>query len=100
MSSPEKPKSVKRAVALRYDQGADNAPTVIASGRGLVADRIVELARDHEIPVEENAGLADALAQVEIGNAIPEELYPIVAELLVFIARMNKARGASKRSLS
>lgn len=94
MAAAEQPK--RRAVALRYDQGQDEAPTVVASGQGLVADKIVELARESAIPVQEDAALAESLAQVEIGTAIPEELYPVVAELLVFINRMNKARGGRR----
>lgn len=92
-----KPPPVRRAVALRYDKGADDAPTVVASGKGLVADKIVEKARDAAVPVQEDAALAESLALVEIGTAIPEELYPVVAELLVFINRMNKQRGASRQ---
>lgn len=96
MAAAEQQEPVKRAVALRYDQGADAAPTVIASGQGLIAEKIVELARDAGVPVEQDADLADALAQVEIGTAIPEELYPVVAELLVFLSKMNKQRGGSR----
>lgn len=95
MAAAEK-QEPKRAIALRYDQGQDAAPTVVATGQGLVADKIVEMARESGIPVESNPDLADALAQVEIGTAIPEELYPVVAEMLVFISRMNKQRGASR----
>jgi flagellar biosynthesis protein len=86
-------KPIKRAIALRYDQGADQAPTVVASGQGLVADKIVELAKESGVTVEHNPELAEALAQVELGSAIPEELYPVVAEVLVFISRMNREKG-------
>ena len=96
MAAEKPPVPVRRAVALRYDQGADDAPTVVASGKGIVADKIVEKAREVAIPIQEDAALAESLAQVEIGTAIPEELYPVVAELLVFINRMNKQRGASR----
>ena len=99
MAAEQKPPSEpkRRAVALRYDQGQDAAPTVVASGQGLVANKIVALARESAIPVQADAALAESLAQVEIGTAIPEELYPVVAELLVFINRMNKQRGDSRR---
>jgi FlhB-like protein len=90
----------RRAVALRYEAGRDEAPTVVAAGEGLVADRIVALAREAGVPVEENPDLAAALAQVEIGTAIPEALYPVVAELLVFIQRLNQERGALREALS
>ena len=94
MAAAEKQK--KRAIALRYDQGQDVAPPLVATRQRLVADKIVDLARESGVPVESNPDLADALAQVELGTAIPEELYPVVAEMLVFISRMNKQRGASK----
>lgn len=97
MAAAAKQEPKKRAIALRYDQGRDEAPTVVATGQGLVADKIVEMARDSGVPVESNPDLADALADVELGTAIPEELYPVVAELLVFVSRMNKQRGAMKR---
>jgi flagellar biosynthesis protein len=87
---------VKRAVALRYDQGTDAAPRVVASGQGLVAEKIVETARDHGVAVEHDPDLAEALAQVELGTAIPEELYPVVAEVLVFVGRMNREKGRRK----
>lgn len=83
----------KRAVALRYEPGAADAPTVVAAGEGLVADRILALAREAGVPVEENPDLAAALAGVAIGTAIPEALYPVVAELLVFIRRLDEQRG-------
>ena len=56
----------------------------------------VETARDAGVTIHEDAALAESLAQVEIGTAIPEELYPVVAELLVFINRMNQQRGKDK----
>lgn len=95
MSDPEKP-PVKRAVALRYDQGTDAAPTVVASGQGLVAERIVEKATEAGVTIEHNPELVDALSEVELGQCIPEELYPVVAEVLVFISRMNREKGKRK----
>lgn len=83
----------KRAVALRYETGKDDAPTVVASGEGLVAEKIIEAAENAGVPVQEDATLAEALAQVELGTAIPAELYPVVAEVLVFVSRMNRKRG-------
>ena len=83
----------RRAVALRYDAGQDDAPRVVATGQGLIADKIVEKAQAHGVAVQENAELAEALAQVELGTAIPEELYPVVAEVLVWVNRMNRQRG-------
>jgi len=75
------------AVALHYDK--TGAPRVIAKGRGTIGARIVELARAHDIPIEENELLAGALSNVELGDEIPAELYKAVAEVLVFVLRLS-----------
>lgn len=80
----------KAAVALRYEQGKDVAPQVVASGKGLIAERIVAEARDHKIPVKEDAQLARALGQVQVGREIPPELYRAVAEVLAFVFRVGR----------
>lgn len=90
------PGPIKRAVALRYDKGTDEAPTVVASGQGLIAEKIVDLATTAGVTIEQDAELADALSSVEIGTAIPEDLYPVVAEVLVFVSRMNKQRAKGR----
>lgn len=73
------------AVALQYDH--PGVPRVTASGRGAVAEAILAAAREHNIPIEENPALAEALSQVEIDTEIPEELYRAVAEVLGFVLR-------------
>ncbi len=73
------------AVALQYD--SPGVPRVTASGRGAVAEAILAAAREHNIPIEENPALAEALSQVEIDTEIPEELYRAVAEVLGFVLR-------------
>lgn len=77
------------AVALHYEKGSGEAPRVVAKGRGAVGDKIIETARASGVPIEENAGLAAALSEVEIGDEIPVELYKAVAEVLMFILRMS-----------
>jgi flagellar biosynthesis protein len=77
------------AVALYYEKQEGGAPRVVASGRGAIGDKIVETAKAHGVPVENNPGLAAALADVEIGEEIPLELYKAVAEVLIFILRMS-----------
>jgi flagellar biosynthesis protein len=77
------------AVALQYQKGAVPVPRVVAKGRGDTGAAILKLAREHGVPVEENAALAEALAQVELGADIPEALYRAVAEVLVFILRAS-----------
>lgn len=77
------------AVALHYDLDNDPAPAVIAKGRGQVAERILDLAREHNIPIQQDTGLADALVRLDLGDMIPPELFPAVAEILAFIYKMN-----------
>ena len=79
----------KRAVALHYDR--TGAPRVIAKGRGQIGAKIIEVARAHDIPIEENEVLAGALSNVELGDEILEDLYKAVAEVLVFLLRLTKS---------
>lgn len=84
-------KKRSKAAALRYEKG-EAAPTVIAKGKGVVADNLVDKAREFDIPVVENAQLAEALTKLEIGDYIPPELYTVVAEILVFVTDLDKLR--------
>ena len=76
------------AVALHYDKG-DGAPRVVAKGRGSLGAKIIEVAKEHEIPIEENEVLAGALSHIELGDEIPAELYKAVAEVLIFVLRLS-----------
>ncbi len=76
------------AVALHYDR--KGAPTVVAKGKGTLGAKIVEIAKAHDIPIQENEVLAGALSNVELGDEIPVELYKAVAEVLVFVLRLSK----------
>lgn len=82
----------KQAIALEYNPSED-APKVIASGRGLLAERIVERAKEANVPVHQDSKLADTLSRLEIGEMIPPELYDVVAEILVFVDAMDKIRS-------
>jgi flagellar biosynthesis protein len=82
-------KPIPLAVALQYDRKDVPTPRVIAKGKGENGEAILKIARENGIPIEENAPLAEALAQVEIGDDIPEALYRAVAEVLVFILRAS-----------
>jgi flagellar biosynthesis protein len=75
------------AVALHYDKGG--APRVVAKGRGTVGEKIIEVAKANDIPIEENELLAGALSNVELGDEIPAELYKAVAEVLIFVLRLS-----------
>ena len=75
------------AVALHYDR--TSAPRVVAKGRGSIGDKIIEVAKANNIPIEENEVLAGALSNVELGDEIPAELYKAVAEVLIFVLRLS-----------
>ena len=89
----EKP---KQAIALSYDPKED-APKVVASGRGLLADKIIEKAKELDVPVHRDDKLADTLSRLEIGDMIPPELYEVVAEILVFVDAMDKLKSKIKK---
>jgi flagellar biosynthesis protein len=76
------------AVALHYDR--TGAPRVVAKGKGAIGAKIIEVAKEHDVPIEENEILAGALSNVELGDEIPAELYKAVAEVLVFVMRLSK----------
>ena len=78
----------KLAVALQYDR--KGAPRVTAKGKGAIGKQIIEVAKAHDIPIEENEVLAGALSNVEIGDEIPVELYKAVAEVLVFVLKLTR----------
>jgi len=82
-------KQREKAVALRYHPAIDNAPVVAAKGQGEIAQRIRELAKEYGIPVEENQYLANYLMALDLYEEIPTVLYPVIAEILAFIYRMN-----------
>lgn len=86
----------RSAAALRYDAGKEGAPTVVAAGRGEIAAKICEAARGAGIPVREDKLLAEALAVLEVGTAIPPELYRAVAETLVWAYRLGNERAPAR----
>lgn len=75
------------AVALHYDK--KGAPRVVAKGKGTLGSKIVEIAKENDIPIEENEVLVGALSNVEIGDEIPAELYKAVAEVLIFVMKLS-----------
>ena len=88
----ENPDMEKSAIALEYETG-DVAPKVIASGKGHLAEKIIETAGEHDIPVYKDEKLTKSLEELEIGEYIPKELYQVVAEILVYVDAMDKIRG-------
>ncbi|NPA32557.1 MAG: flagellar biosynthesis protein FlhB [Aquificae bacterium] len=78
---------MKKAVALRYEPGKDEAPRVVAKGRGELAKKLIELAKKEGIPVVEDEALVDALIELELDTQVPRELYEAVARVLAFVLK-------------
>lgn len=87
----------KTAVAVAYQPG-DTAPKILAAGKGAIAERIIETAKDNDVPFYQDNQLADTLAKLEIGSTIPPELYEVVAEILVFVDDMDRMKSKLKDS--
>ncbi len=87
MNRKYRPDPSKKAVALQYD--GQGAPRVIAKGQGYIAEQIIELAREAGVPVQQDEGLVALLAQIELDQEIPRELYEAVAQLLAFVYRLK-----------
>lgn len=82
-------KGIKKAVALHYTETIDNAPKVIASGKGMLAEKIIEVARQNNIPIKDDPLLAELLVKVEIEREIPPELYETIAQIFAFIYKLD-----------
>ena len=80
----------KAAVSLKYSPAKDRAPKVTAKGWGVVAEKILEVARKHNIPIKEDPDLIQILAKLDIDKEIPPSLYKVVAEILAFVYSVNK----------
>ena len=81
------------AVTLQYEKGADQAPRIVAKGRGLIAEQILAIAAENDIVIEANPVLAEALSHVEVDETIPVELYEAVAAVIGFVLRQSQAAG-------
>jgi flagellar biosynthesis protein len=82
-----------KAVALKYRRNRDNAPKVVASGKGSTAQKIIELAREHNIYIHDDPDLVEVLSHLELNEEIPPDLYIVVSELLAFVYGLNKKAG-------
>ncbi len=98
MHSKDKRRSVKEAVALRYVPDRDQAPRVTAKGSGIVAQKIIELAEKHGIPIKEDPALVEVLAQLDFYQEIPPGVYVVVAEILAFVYSMSQRQSLMKGS--
>ncbi|CAD7848312.1 MAG: hypothetical protein [Olavius algarvensis Delta 4 endosymbiont] len=81
----------KKAAVISYDPAKDRAPQLVAAGRGLIAEKILEVARAFNVPVREDRNLVHLLEALEINSDIPEELYRVVAEVLVYVYKLDNA---------
>ncbi|MGN7611347.1 EscU/YscU/HrcU family type III secretion system export apparatus switch protein [Magnetococcales bacterium HHB-1] len=84
---------VRQAVALRYQRNKDTAPRVTATGKGRVADAIIERAREAGVSLMSDPDLVSLLGKVPLGETVPAELYKAVAEVLAYVYRVNKKMG-------
>lgn len=92
----DKSEKKKKAVALTYDPD-HSAPQVVASGKGALAERIIEKAKEADVATYQDENLTDTLMKLEIGDMIPQELYGVVAEILVYVDRMDKIKSKLKK---
>ncbi|WP_409253685.1 FlhB-like flagellar biosynthesis protein [Bacillus sp. SCS-153A] len=88
--SKENENKRKQAIALQYEAEKQQAPKVVAKGRGLIAENILERAKEHDIPIQEDRTLVELLGNLDINESIPEELYQAVAEIFAFLYRVDR----------
>ena len=97
----ENKKEVSIATTLEYEGGKDLAPRVTAKGKGAAAEKIIRLAKQHNIPIKKDPGLVQVLSRLDIDERIPPELYKAVAEILAFVYSLNEQyRAGSKGTKS
>ena len=84
---------IQKAVALKYDANINSAPVVKSKGIGKIAEKIIQIAKENNIPIKENPNLVELLIKIDLEKEIPPELYRIVAEVLAFIYRLNRRKS-------
>lgn len=97
MAVHDKDEKNKQAVVIRYDKDQDSAPRVTAKGRGYVAEHIINLGKQHAVPLYQNKTLASMLMAIELDKEIPPELYSAIAEVLAYIYRLDQRMSKSKK---
>ncbi|MBC8288458.1 MAG: EscU/YscU/HrcU family type III secretion system export apparatus switch protein [Nitrospinae bacterium] len=95
----KKNKTKTSAVSLQYVQGGDRAPKVTAKGQGWVAEKIIAMAIEQNIPIKKDRDLIALLEKIDVGQEIPEALYKIVAELLAWVYHLNKEYSEKQQAL-
>jgi len=84
------PNPMKKAVALKYSPDQAKAPVLTAKGQGRIADQIMQKAKEHGVPIQEDSSLVEVLSKLDVDQEIPQELYKLVAEILSFIYRSDQ----------
>lgn len=92
-TSKSNKKEIRQAAALSYDYSNSDAPKIVALGNGETAEKIIETAKENNIPIYEDKSLAKVLNTFSLGDEIPTELYGIVAEILLFVSEMDRDYG-------
>jgi flagellar biosynthesis protein len=87
MSNTDQP---KKAAALQYDRDKDRAPKLVAKGQGHLAERILQIAQENQIPIQQDPSLVEILSRMDLLEEIPPECYRVVAEILAFIYRTQE----------
>jgi len=85
-----KPYKVKSAISLQYQKEINLAPKITARGEGWVAEKIIEIAQERNIPIRKDKDLLNLLSEIDVGREVPESLYKVVAELLAWVYQLNK----------
>lgn len=83
------PENPQQAIALRYEPKKDQAPKLVGKGKGHLAEKILELARQHNIPIRQDKNLVQILSRLELNQEIPPDVYKAVAEILAFVYRLS-----------
>ena len=81
---------VKSAISLQYQKEINSAPKITARGEGWVAEKIIEIAQERNIPIRKDKDLLNLLSEIDLGREVPESLYKVVAELLAWVYQLNK----------
>ena len=89
-----------KAVALKYRSATDNAPKVVATGKGKVAQKIIDIAKAHNIYIHDDPDLVEVLAQLDLNDEIPTDLYIVVSELLAFVYSLNRKEKTHTENFS
>ena len=87
-----------KAVSLQYKKGKNAAPKVTAKGQGWIADRIIKMAQENNIPIREDKDLLHLLSEIDVGQEVPESLYKVVAELLAWVYQINQDYSGSEQT--